>query len=102
MLAAPIYRVYNKSVNITFDPAKNAINIEKHGMSVAAAVDMDIGAALVRVDDRSDYGETRYEAIGPLHGRLCVLVFTMRDQTIRVISLRKANSREVMRHANRP
>lgn len=89
-------------MRITFDPAKNATNLAKHGMPLHAAVDMDMGAALVRVDDRADYGETRYEAIGPLKGRLCVLVFTIREQTIRVISLRKANSREVKRHANRP
>jgi uncharacterized DUF497 family protein len=89
-------------MDITFDPAKNATNVLKHGMALSAAVDMDMGAALVRVDDRADYGEIRYEAIGPLNGRLCVLVFTVREQTIRVISLRKANSREVKRHANRP
>lgn len=87
---------------ITFDPAKDAANLAKHGMPLSAAVEMDMGAALVRVDDRANYGETRYEAIGPLNGRLCVLVFTVREQTIRVISLRKANSREVKRHANRP
>lgn len=59
-------------------------------------------AALIRIDERADYGETRYEAIGPLNGRLCVLVFTVRDETIRVISLRKASSREAKRHAARP
>lgn len=89
-------------MDITFDPAKNASNLAKHGMPLTAAVDMDMDAALVRVDDRADYDETRYVAIGPLNGRLCVLVFTVREQTIRVISLRKANSREVKRHANRP
>ena len=89
-------------MKITFDPAKNATNLAKHGMPLNAAVDMEMGAALVRVDDRADDGETRYEAIGPLNGRLCVLVFTVREQTIRTISLRKANSREVKRHANRP
>lgn len=87
---------------ITFDPAKNATHLAKHGLPLSAAVDMNMEAALVRVDDRTDYGETRYVALGPLNGRLCVLVFTVREQTIRVISLRKANSREVKRHANRP
>lgn len=77
-------------MEFTFDPAKNTAYILKHGM------------ALVRVDDRADYGEMRYEAIGPLNGHLCVMVFTVRAQTIRAISLRKANSREVKRYANRP
>ncbi len=89
-------------MEITFDPAKDSANMRKHGMGLGAAVDMEMGAALVRVNDRADYGERRYEAIGPLNGRLCVLVFTVREQTIRVISLRKANSREVKRYASRP
>ncbi|WP_044561484.1 BrnT family toxin [Azospirillum sp. B4] len=89
-------------MNITFDPAKNATNLAKHGLPLSAAVDMDLAVALIRVDDRADYGETRYEAIGPLNGRVCVLVFTVRDQVVRVISLRKANSREVKRYAQHP
>ena len=43
---------------------------------------------------RKSYGELRHVAIGYIHGRLHVLVFTKRGQTVRVISLRKANKRE--------
>ena len=45
--------------------------------------------------DRYDYGEMRYRGVGLLNGRLHVLVFTETETGIRVISLRKANTREV-------
>jgi uncharacterized protein len=45
----------------------------------------------IALDDRQDYGEDRWIGIGMLDGRVVVVVFTEPDeQTIRVISLRKA------------
>jgi uncharacterized DUF497 family protein len=81
-----------------FDPAKDTANIAKHGLSLAKAVEFEMNLATVSADDRRDYGEDRYIAIGPLGGRLHVLIFTVRDGVIRPISLRKANAREVKRH----
>lgn len=81
-----------------FDPAKDAANIAKHGLSLAKAVELEMNLATVSADDRRDYGEDRYIAVGPLGGRLHVLIFTIRDGAIRPISLRKANAREVKRH----
>jgi uncharacterized DUF497 family protein len=78
-----------------FDPNKNARNIAERGLSFERAADFDFETALVGSDDRSDYGETRYVALGYLDGRLHVLYFTETDYGIRVISFRKANSREV-------
>ena len=49
-------------------------------------------------DVRRDYGETRLVATGLLDGRLHVLCFSRIDDGIRVISLRKANRREVMEY----
>ncbi len=81
-------------MEIEFNSAKDATNREKHGVSLAAAADMDFDAALVLTDERRDYGEPRFRAIGPIKDRLHVLVFTMRSNTLRAISLRKANPRE--------
>ncbi|WP_330995914.1 BrnT family toxin [Cupriavidus necator] len=50
---------------------------------------------MLEIDDRKPYGETRYIAYGPIGRRLYCPVFTIRGNTLRVISLRKANSREV-------
>ncbi|WP_217488942.1 BrnT family toxin [Cupriavidus gilardii] len=50
------------------------------------------------MDERRQYGETRYIAYGPIGTRLQCLVFTIRGDTLRAISLRKANFREVRDH----
>ena len=85
-------------MEIEFDPAKDASNVEKHRMSLAAGADMDLDKALVREDARFDYGEARYTAIGPVDDRLCVMCFTMREAVLRVISIRRANARERRRY----
>lgn len=81
-------------VRFEFDKAKNEANIAKHGVDMASVAEFEFDSAVVRVDARKGYGETRSIAIGYIAGRLHVLVFTKRGQTIRVISLRKANRRE--------
>jgi uncharacterized DUF497 family protein len=53
---------------------------------------------VVEIDDRFDYGETRYRAIGRIDGRTYLVVYTMRHETLRVISARKANRKESIRH----
>ncbi|MDP3369703.1 MAG: BrnT family toxin [Brevundimonas sp.] len=85
---------------IVFDPAKDAANIAKHGVSLNRARDFVFEDSLIEADDRFDYEERRWVAYGDLDGRLYVLVFVVRDDMTRVISLRKANERE-KRHAKR-
>ena len=76
-----------------FDPAKDALNIRKHGISLARAGELDVLTAAVVIDDRKDYGEPRYRAFGPIDGRLYCLVFTIRQTSERAISLRPAKPR---------
>ena len=59
-----------------------------------------MAAAIVREDDRFDYGETRYVAFGPIDDTLYCLVFTFRGTNVRAISLRKANRRENRRYGH--
>ena len=56
---------------------------------------------IIRQDNRFSDGEVRYELIGCIEGRLFVLIYTPRHDRIRIISARKANSREVKRYENR-
>ncbi len=49
-------------------------------------------------DVRRDYGEPRFQALGEIDGRLHMLVFTPRSGDVHVISLRKANRREIKRY----
>jgi uncharacterized DUF497 family protein len=55
-------------------------------------------ALLVEHDQRWDYGEERFRALGVIDGRVFVVVFKRRLRAIRIISARRANSREVKRY----
>lgn len=81
-----------------WDEQKRAANKARHRVDFLVVVDFDWDNALVAPDDRRDYGEERFVSIGPIDGRLHVLIFTPRDATVRVISLRKANKREVKQY----
>lgn len=80
---------------IEFDPAKDAANQTKHGISLALADELDWEAALVWVDDRFEYGELRMIALAPRTGILYYVAFVENGEVRRVISLRRANRREV-------
>lgn len=86
---------------IDLDPEKDAANLAKHGLSLARAVELEWGDAEIIPDNRRDYGEDRFIAYGGLAGRLHVAIFTRRGETYRIISLRRANQREVRRHGRR-
>lgn len=81
-------------MEIEFDPEKNAANRRKHKLDLADATSFVFETAVVDEDDRRDYGETRFQALGLIGARLHMLVFTFRGAKVRAISLRKANKRE--------
>lgn len=81
-------------MEVEFDPAKNRKNIALRGLSFELATTFDFDSALIVVDDRRNYGEDRYRAIGLLNATVAVMVFTMRGKSLRVISLRHANRKE--------
>ena len=78
-----------------WDPAKARANLDKHGVAFDAVLGFDWAEAIEAEDDRYDYGEVRMQALGPIGGRPHVLVYTRRGDTVRVISLRRANRREL-------
>jgi uncharacterized DUF497 family protein len=55
-------------------------------------------SALIVEDLRRDYGERRFQALGLIENRLHMMLFTPRANKAHVISLRKANKREVKRY----
>lgn len=87
----------------TFDPAKNAVNTAKHGVSLTEAAGFEWDTAVVWPDQRQEYGEARMAALGYIGLRIMAVVFvdrpTDKPTERRVISLRKANNREVKRYA---
>jgi uncharacterized protein len=82
-------------VEITFDPVKDAVNRAQHGFSLEVARDIAWGDAICWNDERHDYGEVREVVLGPLFGRTFCVVFTRRNEVLRIISVRRANKREV-------
>ena len=85
-------------MRIEFDPVKDASNAAKHGVCLALAIELDWDYALVWVDERRDYGEMRMLALAPKTGVLYQVVFVERGDARRIISLRRANRREVQRY----
>ena len=77
-----------------WDEKKRLININKHGIDFAdvpAIFELD---TVTVIDDRIDYGETRYQTLGLLKARVIMVVHTESETIIRIISARKANKYE--------
>ncbi|MBD2604287.1 BrnT family toxin [Scytonema hofmannii FACHB-248] len=86
-------------MNFEWDEQKNEINIDKHGFDFADAYRIFNLPMAVDLDERSDYGEDRWIGTGMLDGRIIVVIYTeLNEETIRIISLRKALSHERKRY----
>ena len=77
-----------------WDENKRVANFAKHSVDFREAEHFDWSLAIEAIDDRANYGEERWVAIGSIGARLHVLTYTVRGENIRLISLRKANERE--------
>ena len=77
-----------------WDAKKSAANQAKHDVDFAAVNDFQWDTAQIFTDDRRDYGEERQFARGLMGSRLFVVVFVLRGDATRLISLRKANRGE--------
>lgn len=93
-------RYYSAMIAHRWNPDKAAVNLAKHKVPFELAEYLFAGPVIELVDTRQEYGETRIQAYGRVAGRLFQCVYTWRDsgQTRWIISLRKANSREVRRN----
>jgi len=77
-----------------WDEKKRLANLARHKVDFKDAVDFEWDTALETTDDRFEYGEERWVALGFINTKLYVMVYTLRSDRIRMISLRKANKRE--------
>lgn len=82
-------------MEIDWDEEKDCQNRLKHGVGLGDAARLEWDQSLDRRDSRHDYGEVRIKSLAPLDGRIFACIYTMRDKRRRIISLRKANLREV-------
>jgi len=85
-------------MKLSYDSAKNDSNIQKHGLSLAEARLLEWDTALEWLDGRKNYGEERRIALVLMKQRLYCIVYVELKVGIRVISLRKANVREVEKY----
>jgi uncharacterized protein len=81
-------------VKIEFDPEKDAINYDKHGINLARAVDF---SDIIVVED-GRYGEARFRLYGQIDGDWYCAAVTQREDAVRIINLRRAHSKEIKRH----
>jgi uncharacterized protein len=77
-------------VKIEFDPEKDAINLDKHGISLARAIDL---SDIIVVED-GRYNETRFRLYGQIDGEWYCAAVTLRDDAVRIINLRRAHDTE--------
>jgi uncharacterized DUF497 family protein len=81
-------------VEIEFDPEKDAVNCEKHGVSLARAVEL---SDIIVVED-GRYSEARFRLYGQIDGDWYCAAATLREDVVRIINLRRAHSKEIKRH----
>lgn len=85
---------------IDFDPSKSNRNDRERGLPFTAVDSFDWEGAILSEDNRFEYPERRFVALGRIGQRVHVMCFTPIEGGVRVISLRKANSREVRHYEN--
>lgn len=82
-------------MKFVWDENKRIINYQKHRVDFRNANRLWYSPMVIVVDQRQCYGKKRYIGLGLLNQRVMVVVYTQRHQSIRIISFRKANKREV-------
>jgi uncharacterized DUF497 family protein len=87
-------------MKIIYDSTKDEANIIKHDLSLADALRIDWSSLYAMEDTRRDYGEIRMIGYALIGERLHCVIFTDRVNERRIISLRKANKREVLNYVN--
>jgi uncharacterized protein len=80
-----------------FDPEKDAANRRKHALSLDRFPSFD-KPPLILTDDRFDYQEVRYIAVGRIEERPHVVTFTLREGRVRMIGFRRAHEKEMRRY----
>jgi uncharacterized DUF497 family protein len=88
-------------MHCTWDPLKDAENIQERGIPLSTAARVFEGAVLAVRDRRADYGDERWYGLGRVDGRLLALAWTVRGGTCCIISARIANDEEERRYAER-
>ena len=87
-------------MRFSWSERKRAINLKEHGLDFVDAARVFEGLTFSYEDDRFEYGEQRFITLGLLAGVPVSIAHTETDDEIRVISFRKATSREARLYFN--
>ncbi len=87
-------------MKLEWDEAKRRQTLRERGLDFADVAALEWDSALTREDTRNAYAERRFSTLGFLNGRLCVFIWCERQSGMRIISMRKANAREVKLYEN--
>lgn len=88
-------------MKLAWDEAKRQRTLAERGLDFADAMAVFKGPTYSFPDERKDYGEPRFITVGFLRGRIVILVYTRRGDARHIISMRKANDREIKRFQDR-
>ena len=84
-----------KELEFEWDETKAKINLEKHRVSFLTAAAIFLNERLERIEDREEYGELRWIALGRVDDEVFRVVFTWRGENlIRLIGAQKASRDE--------
>jgi len=86
-------------MEIEFDDEKRDMTLQERGLDFARAAEIFAGKHLTLPDNRHDYEEPRFFTAGKLDDRIVIAVWTPRGEARRIISMRKANEREIKNYA---
>ena len=87
-------------MDIEFDPSKAASNFSKHGVSFAEATTSLFDENALAMEDIDSTGENRWLLVGmSSRARLLTVVYSLRNESIRLISARKATRKEASEYA---
>jgi uncharacterized DUF497 family protein len=80
----------------SFDPTKDAANRKKHGISLAEGDGVLDDPLALTIEDSSAQGEQRFISVGVnVFGQLRVVVYALRGDIARIISVRRAEPKEI-------
>lgn len=77
-----------------WDEQKHLVNLQRHEIDFVEAEHIFENDLFTFIDDRFEYGETRFVSFGLLDGEVVTIVYTENDETTRIISIRKATKNE--------
>ncbi|MEO6968767.1 MAG: BrnT family toxin [Rhodanobacteraceae bacterium] len=85
---------------IEYDPAKSTSNARKHGVSLDEAATAMLDPHVLAQEDGTSEGEARWVLLGlSAAGRLLAVVYTLRGDNVRLISARRATTKEERTYA---